>query len=170
MASSNKRTKEYLIAAVTVLAVAGGAAIIAGVSLGGMSVPYDNPSSIEEDVVIRAAGLTDNPSSVRRALYRVGAGYYTAGDYAVRSLTSSDYLISGKDDAAFASDLSAVINGDVDQGQVDQIVEMLGTYSRMFVINEVMADADSSLKASGRISDDPGDSFSDCVLTSSLEG
>lgn len=170
MASSNKRTKEYLIAAVTVLAVAVVAAIIAGVSLGGMSVPYDNPSSIEEDVVIRAAGLTDNPSSVRRALYRVGAGYYTAGDYAVRSLTSSDYLISGKDDAAFASDLSTVINGDVDQGQVDQIVEMLGTYSRMFVTNEVMADADSSLKASGRISDDPGDSFSDCVLTSSLEG
>ena len=40
----------------------------------------------------------------------------------------------------------------------------------MYVINEIFRNEDSDFKASGRVSSDPGDSFTDCVLTSSLEG
>ncbi len=170
MASTVKRTKEYLIAACAVFAVFIIAIVIAGVSLSGMSIPYHDPSSQEEDIVLRAAALTNNSGSVRTALYRVGAGFLTAGDYTIRSFTSSDYLINGKDDAAFASDLSSVINGQEDPEQVSSIMSMLESSSRMYVINETIREEDPSLKASGRVPDVPGDSFSDCVLTSSLEG
>ena len=170
MASNVKRTKEYLIAACAVLAVFVIAIIIAGVSLSGMSIPYNEPTSKEEDIVIRTAALTNNSESVYRALYRVGAGFITAGDYTIRSLTSSDYLVNGKDDRAFASDLSSIINGQEDSEQISTIVNMLSDSSRMYVTNEILREEDSSLKASARIPDVPGDSFSDCVLTSSLEG
>ena len=40
----------------------------------------------------------------------------------------------------------------------------------MYVINEMLASEDRSLKASSSIPDTPGDSFTDCILTSSLEG
>ena len=135
-----------------------------------MSIPYNDPTSKEEDIVLRTEALTNNSESVYRALYRVGAGFITAGDYTIRSLTSSDYLVNGKDDQAFASDLSSIINGQEDSEQISTIVNMLSDSSRMYVTNEILREEDSSLKASARIPDVPGDSFSDCVLTSSLEG
>ncbi|MBR1797364.1 MAG: hypothetical protein IJ757_05055 [Clostridiales bacterium] len=170
MAASFKRTKEYLIIAAALFVVSLVAIIIAGASLSGMSVPYDKPSSVNEDIVIRTAALTGNSDSSYRALYRVGSGFYTTGDYVVRSFTSSDYLIKGRDDTAFAQDLSTVISGSSDQSMIAETLGLLNDSSRMFAINEILTRTNSSLKASSNISDAPGDSFTDCVIDSSLEG
>ena len=170
MAAPVKKTKEYLLATAVTAAVSLVLILIAGISMAGMSVPYDKPSSQEEDIILRTADLTGNHESTYRALYRVGSGYYTVGDYAVRAFTSSDYLVSGKDDTSFANDLSGVIYGGINQEMVNDAVNMLGSRSRMYVINEMLAQEDRSLKVSGSVSSDPGDSFSDCTLTSSLEG
>ncbi len=170
MAAPVKKTKEYLLATAVLAAVSFVVILIAGISLAGMSCPYDKPSSQEEDIILRTADLTGNHESTYRALYRVGAGYYSVGDYAVRAFTSSDYLVSGKDDVAFASDLSSVINGEADQSEVSEAVSMLSNRSRMYVINEMLRREDSSLKVTGSVPEGPGDSFTDCELTSSLEG
>ena len=170
MAGSVKKTKEYLIAAAAVIVVAFIGILLAGISLAGMSVPYDEPTSEQQDIILRTADLTGDHDSTYRALYRIGSGYYTVGDYAVRAFTSADYLIDCKDDAQFAEDLSMVITGGSDQTIINDSVSMLSDRSRMFVINEMLEREDSALKVSGSISSDPGDSFTDCELTSSLEG
>ena len=170
MAAPVKKTKEYLIIAGAVLIVSLIAIIIGGISLAGMSVPYGDPTSREEDIILRASALTDNSDSNRLTLHRVGSGFYTTGDYVLDIFTSSDYLIEGRDDAAFASDLASVISGSEDPDMVNDAMTMLSNSSRMYVINEMLASEDRSLKASSKISDTPGDSFTDCVLTSSLEG
>ena len=170
MAAPVKRTKEYLIAAAAVFAVSLIAIIIGGISLAGMNVPYNSPSSVEEDVVLRTSELIGNSDLNRIALYRVGSGFYTAGDYAMNAFTSSDYLIRDKDDAEFASDLSMVINGTADPEQVNDALAMLAGSSRMYVINQILASENRSLKTSSSVSNVPGDSFTNCELTSSLEG
>ena len=170
VAAPVKKTKEYLIIAGAVLIVSVIAVILGGISLAGMSVPYGEPDSSEEDIILRASALTSNEDANRIALHRVGSGFYTAGDYVLNIFTSSDYLVAGKDDAAFASDLSAVISGAPDQQMINDAVSMLSGSSRMYVINEMLASEDRSLKASSSIPDTPGDSFTDCILTSSLEG
>ena len=165
-----KKTKEYLEAAIILFGISLILVIVGAIALGGMSVPYDKPSAQKEDIVLRTAELTGNNDSTYRALYRIGAGYYTVGDYAVRAFTSSDYLIDGKDDTAFAEDLATVVTGEADQEIISEAVGMLSDRSRMYVINEILRSEDRSLKVSGSVPSDPGDSFTDCTLTSSLEG
>lgn len=165
-----KKTKEYLELAIILFGLSFILIIIGGIALAGMSVPYSEPSSRKEDIVLRTAELTGHHDSTYRALYRIGAGYYTVGDYAVRAFTGADYLIGGKDDAAFAEDLSTAITGGADEDIISEAVGMLTDRSRMYVINEILRQEDRSLKVSGSVPSDPGDSFTDCELTSSLEG
>ena len=170
LVASEKRTKQYLTAAVIVFAVAFITILLTVISLSGMSVPYSHVSEDEENIILRTADLTGNHDATYRAFYRVGSGYYTAGDYLINGFTSSDYLVSGKDDQAFASDLSTVIYGGIDQDMVDEAMTLLRERSRMYVINEMLGNKSSSLKASSHISTQRGDSFTNCELTSSLEG
>lgn len=170
MAAPVKKTREYLIVAAAVFAVSLIAILIGGISLAGMNVPYNAPSDEEENVVVRTSELIGNTDLNRIALYRVGSGFYTAGDYAINAFTSSDYLIRGKDDPAFASDLSLIINGSADPDRINEALAMLAGSSRMYVINEMLASESRSLKASSSIPDTPGDSFTNCELSSSLEG
>ena len=165
-----RRTREYLIASAAVFAAAFVFIIIAGISLAGMSVPYKKPDTSKEDIVLRTAGLVDDTEATYKVMYRIGSGFYTVGDYAISTFTSPDYLINGRTDEEFASDVSMVLHGEADQEEVEEALSMLSGNSRMYVINEIFRNEDSDLKASGRVSSDPGDSFTDCVLTSSLEG
>lgn len=165
-----KKTKEYLELAIILFGLSFILIIIGGIALAGMSVPYSELSSQKEDIVLRTAELTGHHDSTYRALYRIGAGYYTVGDYAVHAFTGADYLIGGKDDSAFAEDLSTAITGGADEDIISEAVGMLTDRSRMYVINEILRQEDRSLKVSGSVPSDPGDSFTDCELTSSLEG
>ena len=170
MAASVKRTKEYLLISAVVLAVSFIVMIIGIIALAGMSVPYEPPTQRQEDIILRTADVTGIGNVSYKALYRVGAGYYSTGDFVVRAFTSSDYLVNGKDDQAFLQDLYSVTGGQTDGAEYADSAAMLASRSRMYVINDVLGSEDKSLRTSASVSSDPGDSFTECVLTSSLEG
>lgn len=138
--------------------------------MSGMSVPYKELNNSEQEILIRTANLTRNQFSLRTALYRAGAGYYSTGDYVIRSLTSSDYLIEGKDDAAFANDLSAIISGSSEVEEVSSILSGLSSSSRMYVINDFLRNENRRLVATSRISSNAGDSFENCVISQNIVG
>lgn len=169
MGTPVKKTTEYLIAAAAVAAVSFIVIIIAGISLSQMSVPYDDPTVSEQLLVERTAEVTGVSGGTRTALYRIGSGYYSAGDYVVRGLTSPDYLTGGGDDSKFASDLVTITSG-VANTDTASVLEDLGDKSRMYVVNDTLKAGGSYLEATGKISSDSGDSFSDCTVTRSLEG
>ncbi len=138
--------------------------------MSGMSVPYKELSGNEQDIIVRTANLTRNQNSLRTVLYRAGAGYYSTGDFVIRSLTSSDYLIDGKDDPSFANDLSSIISGNAEVEEVGSILNGLVTSSRMYVINEFLKSENRRFAATSRISSEPGDSFENCVISQNIVG
>lgn len=164
-----KKTTQYLLIAVISLVVGIAGSIVLGISLAGMSTPYKDPKSNASEVVDRTASIAGGAVGTDIAKDRIGSGVYSVGDYLIRSFTSPEYLSLGRSDNEFASDLVVAVTGSSDPDLEDEIVSDLQDHSRMYVIDKYAADANRAFAATGNISSDPGDSFTDCVVTKPLE-
>lgn len=160
-----KKTTQYLIIAAISLIVGIAGAVVLGISLVGMSTPYKESKSKVSEVVDRTSSIAGGSVGNDIAKDRIGSGVYSVGDYLIRSFTSPDYLSLGRSDNEFASNLVVAITGSSDASLEEDIVSDLQDHSRMFVINKYAEEEDRSYAATGNISSDPGDSFTDCVVT-----
>ena len=165
-----KKTTQYLILAAVSLVIGIAGAVIMGISLAGMSTPYKDAKSNVSDVVDRTSSIAGGAEGTATAKDRIGSGVYSVGDYLIRSFTSPEYLSLGRTDAEFAADLVTALTGSSDPGMEEDIVSELEDHSRMYVIDMFATDADKRYAATSDISSDPGDSFTDCVVTKPLEG
>ena len=164
-----KKTTEYLITA-TITAVFGIVlTVVTAVALGGMSTPVKDLKGDGADIMQRTAEITGG-NNVSLAEQRVGSGLMSVGDYTIRCFTSADYLSLNKDDEAFANDLAIALEGEADPDTVDDILDLLDDHSRMYAIDQMVTKCDKSFASTTEVSADPGDSFTDCVVTKPLEG
>ena len=103
---------------------------------------------------------------------RINSGAYTLGDYVLTSFTSSTYLMGNITDEVFVKDFIFVMTGDVDEDDASDYVEEIHGKSRKFFMAEYIREMDEGdiYLVSADIEDEEGSSFSDCVITSQLEG
>ncbi|MBR2295134.1 MAG: hypothetical protein IJ869_05175 [Clostridiales bacterium] len=165
-----RKTMEYLILAAVFFIVGIVSVILLGGSLSGMSLSSGKSDAEEEGIISRAAAVTGGEAATELVTERVSSDMYSLGDYVIRGLTSADYLSLNKDDEQFADDLSVILYNDVDPVAVSKIMTSLEDHSRMYVINEQITSLKRSYASTSVISDDPGDSFENCVVTKALEG
>ena len=165
-----KKTTQYLILAAISLVVGIAGAVILGISLAGMSTPYKDPKSSVNDIVDRTSSIAGGTVGADVAKDRIGSGVYSVGDYMIRSFTSPEYLSLGRTDNEFANDLVVAVTGGSDSELESDIVSDLEDHTRMYVINKIVTDENKKFAATSSISSDPGDSFTDCVVTKPLEG
>ena len=165
-----RKTMEYLILAAVFFIVGIVSVILLGGSLSGMSLSSGKSDAEEEGIISRAAAVTGGEAATELVTERVSSDMYSLGDYVIRGLTSADYLSLNKDDEQFADDLSVILYNDVDPVAVSKIITSLEDHSRMYVINEQITSLKRSYASTSVISDDPGDSFENCVVTKALEG
>lgn len=165
-----KKTTQYLILAAVSLVLGIAGAVVMGISLAGMSTPYKDAKSNVSDVVDRTSAIAGGTVGTTTAKDRIGSGVYSVGDYLIRSFTSPEYLSLGRTDAEFATDLVTALTGASDSDMEADIVSELEDHSRMYVIDKFAREEDKRYAATSDISSDPGDSFTDCVVTKPLEG
>lgn len=164
-----KKTTQYLILAAASLVIGVACSVILAISLAGMSTPYKEAKNGVDEIVDRTSAVLGSDSGSEVAKIRIGSGVYSVGDYVIRSFTSPEYLSLGKSDSEFAADLVAVAEGSSNSEAEADIVSDLEDHSRMYVIDKYLSDINRRYAATTDISSDPGDSFTDCVISKPLE-
>ena len=165
-----KKTTEYLIIAIASIVLGLVLTVVTAVALGGMSTPVKELKSGDSEVMERIASVTGDDERVSIAEDRAASGMFSIGDYAVSCFTSAEYLSLNKDDQAFAEDLAAALTGEADQDTVSDILDDLDGHTRMYAINKAAMRCDPLYASTTELSDAPGDSFENCVVTKPLEG
>lgn len=159
----NKANFKYFILSLITILLGAITVIVMSVLLSGMTT---SKNKVDEDIVGRTIEVVSSDSDKDRIISLCESGLYSLSDYVIRNLTSSTYLINDISDERFASDLSYIIYGNENENK-DEILEELGNYSRMHVINMFLMEESEDFKASSTPTM-VGDSFSDVVITSPL--
>ncbi len=153
------------------LAVATGLlGIILLVAVSGSLISMQNTSSLtqeDKDAMYRTAVLTHTEEALPYWEREVRAGYLNISDYVENQFTSHQYLLAGKDDAAFASDLACVAYNDA--YDTTEIQEMLENQSRRYVIEKILSDENEKYSPINGFADEEGTSCYDIEVTSPLE-
>ena len=153
------------------LAVATGLlGIILLVAVSGSLISMQNTSSLtqeDKDAMYRTAVLTHTEEALPYWEREVRAGYLNISDYVESQFTSHQYLLTGKDDTAFASDLACVAYNDA--YDTTEIQEMLENQSRRYVIEKILSDENEKYAPINGFVDEEGTSCSDIEVTSPLE-
>ena len=119
------------------------------------------------DMMYRAAVLTGNEASLPFFENEIEQGHLRISDYVEDLFTSHEYLLSGKDDSAFASDLACVAYNDA--YKVDEIKSLLVNGSRKYAIEKVLSDVDPSYAPINGFSDPKGTSCSAITVLNPLQ-
>ena len=120
-----------------------------------------------KDTMYRTAVLTDTVDSLPRWESEIEQGHLSVSDYVENQFTAHTYLLSGKDDHEFASDLACVAYNDA--YKVEEIEEMLKDGSRKYAIEKILTDVDPSYAPMNGFSDPVGTRCGNIEMLSSLE-
>lgn len=120
-----------------------------------------------KDTMYRTALLSGSEDSLPYWQREVESGHLNVSDYVEIQFTSHEYLLSGKDDAAFASDLACVAYNDA--YDTDEIEEMLDGGSRRYVVEQILSEVDASYSPINGFVDAVGTTCSGIDVRSPLE-
>lgn len=155
---------------ITLAIVTGALGIIVLVAVSGALISLQSEQSLpqeDRDVMYRTAVLTHSESSLPYWEREVEMGHLNVSDYVENQFTSHEYLLSGKDDEAFASDLACVAYNDA--YDTAEIEEMLQDGSRRYVIEKILSDVDQDYMPLNGFSDQEGTSCNDIEVLSPLQ-
>ncbi|MBO4473446.1 MAG: hypothetical protein J5750_00885 [Clostridiales bacterium] len=97
-------------------------------------------SSEAKDMMYRTAVLTSTEKALPYWENEVEQGHLCLADYVESQFTSYPYLLNGKDDSAFASDLACVAYNDA--YKTEEITGLLNGGSRRYAIEKILSDVD----------------------------
>jgi len=124
-------------------------------------------SAADNDTMYRTAALTGTESALPRWKTEVEQGNVSLSDYARIAFTGHDYLLSGKDDSAFAADLACVAYND--STRTDEIMEILKDGSRKYAVEKILSDVDEDYAPLSGFSDPKGTHFAGLTLDNPLQ-
>lgn len=102
---------------------------------------------------------------------KIKLGLMSPGDYIVSAMTGADYLLAGKTDDEFASDISYIVYGTRDDSaKIESIKADLTSKSRKFVLNKLLTDIDPEYAISTGTPDEAGSRIVNCEITKPLRG
>ena len=120
-----------------------------------------------KDTMYRAAVLTGTEDSLPVWETEIEQGHLSVSDYVENQFTAHPYLLSGKDDHEFASDLACVAYNDA--YDVEEIEGLLEGGSRRYAIEKILSDVDPSFAPLNGFSDPVGTRCSNIEMLNSLE-
>ena len=162
----DKFRRLYIVLAI----VAGMLGVIILIVVSGALISLQGGASLsqeDKDAMYRTAVLTHTEAALPYWEREVQMGHVAISDYVENQFTSHQYLLSGKDDVAFASDLACVAYNDA--YDTEEIEEMLQDASRRYVIEQVMSGVDESYAPINGFKEKTATSCSDIVVRSPLE-
>ncbi|MBP5416362.1 MAG: hypothetical protein J6Y58_02445 [Clostridiales bacterium] len=162
----DKLRKIYIILA----AVTGLIGLILIIVVGGALFSVDRSSDLSQsakDTMYRTSVLTGTEDALPFWQREIEQGHLNVSDYVENQFTAHPYLLSGKDDSAFASDLACVAYNDA--FKTDKIEEMLACGSRKYAIEKVLSDVDFSYAPVNGFSDPKGTRCGKVEIKSPLE-
>lgn len=162
----DKLRKVYIILA----AVTGLIGLIVILIVGGTLLRVDRSSDLPQsakDTMYRASVLTGTEETLPVWQREIEQGHLSVADYVENQFTAHPYLLSGKDDSAFASDLACVAYNDA--FQTDKINGMLEGGSRRYVIEKILSEVDLSYMPVNGFSDPVGTQCGEVEIKSPLE-
>ena len=162
----DKLRKVYIILA----AVSGLIGLIVILIVGGTLLSVDRSSDLSQnakDTMYRAAVLTGTEDTLPVWQREIEQGHLSVSDYVENQFTAHPYLLSGKDDSAFASDLACVAYNDA--FKTEKIGEMLNGGSRRYVIEKILSEVDLSYTPVNGFSDPVGTQCGRIEIKSPLE-
>ncbi|MBR2751759.1 MAG: hypothetical protein IKD90_11590 [Clostridiales bacterium] len=124
-------------------------------------------SDADKDTMYRAALLTGNEDSLPRWKTEVEQGNVSVSDYVRTLFIGHDYLLSGKDDSAFAADLACVAYNDAND--VSKIMELLENGSRKYAVEKILTDVDEDYAPLSGFSDKKGTHFAGVNIKNPLQ-
>ena len=106
--------------------------IIVFVTVTFLSSGYNNRIAEDsEDIIARTAEMAGSTIDTDVINRKIDSGLMSTGDYVVSAMTSAEYLLSGKDDEAFASDVAYILYGSIDdKALIEKISASLTSRSR----------------------------------------
>ncbi len=129
---------------------------------GGMSL-----SNADKDTMYRAALLSNTESALPAWENEVEQGHVSVSDYVRIVFTGHDYLLSGKDDSAFAADLACVAYND--SKKTEEIESLLDGGSRKYAIEKILSDVKGEYRPLGGFSDEKGTQFGGVTINNPLQ-
>ncbi len=162
----DKLRKVYIILAT----VSGLIGLIVILIVGGTLLSVDRSSDLSQnakDTMYRAAVLTGTEDTLPVWQREIEQGHLSVSDYVENQFTAHPYLLSGKDDSAFASDLACVAYNDA--FKTEKIGEMLNGGSRRYVIEKILSEVDLSYTPVNGFSDPVGTQCGRIEIKSPLE-
>ena len=133
-----------------------------------ISIDKETPLPQEaKDMMYRTSVLAGTEDSLSCWIREIEQGHLSVSDYVENQFTAHPYLLSGKDDSAFASDLACVAYNDA--YRVDEIETMLSGGSRRYAIEKILSDVDPSYSPFNGFSDPVGTRCGSIEIKSPLE-
>ncbi|MBO4927015.1 MAG: hypothetical protein J5379_02030 [Clostridiales bacterium] len=163
---NDKLRKLYIVLA----CVAGFIGLVVLVIVCGALISLDKETPLSQaakDTMYRTAVLTGTQDALPYWEGEVEQGHVSVSDYVETQFTSHMYLLTGKDDSAFASDLACVAYNDA--YQVQEIESMLSGGSRKYAIEKILSDVDPSFAPVNGFSDPKGTQCGSVMIQSPLE-
>ncbi|MBO4496414.1 MAG: hypothetical protein J5752_11235 [Clostridiales bacterium] len=124
-------------------------------------------SEADQDTMYRAALLTNTEEALPRWKTEVEQGNVSVSDFVRIAFTGHDYLLSGKDDSAFAADLACVAYND--STKVSEIMELLEDGSRKYAVEKILTDVDGDYAPLAGFSDKKGTHFAGVTIDNPLQ-
>ena len=124
-------------------------------------------SSEAKDMMYRTAVLTATEEALPYWENEVEQGHLTVSDYVESQFTSYPYLLHGKDDSAFASDLACVAYNDA--YNTEEILALLDGGSRRYAIEKIVSEVDPKYAPINGFSDPKGTQCGSVKVTDPLE-
>ncbi len=162
----DKLRKAYIVLAI----VTGIIGLVMIILIGGAILNVDKEVSLSQnakDTMYRTAVLTGTEDSLPFWEREIIQGHLSVSDYVENQFTAHPYLLSGKDDSAFASDLACVAYNDA--YETGKIMELLNGGSRRYAIEKVLSEVDYSYMPVNGFSDPKGTQCSGINVLSPLE-
>lgn len=161
-----KIRKLYIVLA----SVSGAIGILLLATVIAILVPLSHESTLTNeasDTMYRAAVLTGNEDSLPRWKTEVEQGHVRVSDYVRTVLTGHDYLLTSKDDNAFAADLACIAYNDSEK--ISEIRNILADGSRRYAVEKILTDVNGSYAPKDGFSDEKGTRFAGISVTDPLQ-
>ncbi len=158
--------KLYIVLA----SVAGALGILLLATVVAILVPLNRETSLTNeasDTMYRAAVLTGTEEALPRWKNEVEQGHICVSDYVRTVLTGHEYLLTSKDDKAFAADLACIAYNDADK--ISEIQQLLADGSRRYAVEKILSDVNSAYAPRDGFSDKQGTRFAGVSVTDPLQ-
>ena len=133
-----------------------------------ISLETETPLSAEaKDTMYRAAALTGEQASLAHWQNEVEQGHLNVSDFVRIVFTGHRYLLSGKDDSAFAADLACVAYNDA--FETKEIEKLLSDGSRNYAIETILTEQDARYTPINGYSDPKGTTCSGVEIFNPLQ-